>query len=774
MIRPDCFGHCLPRMHGGGSSGPMKDMQDGTTHDLTLEHEVARLADEVKRLKNQNHSLREKLNMEDEEDSVDLNQVSLEMSGKDDGDPSARVTTTALAAGAEPVTDFLRETSDGGLAQRSRSYKDMIKGTASNIVLQGSALSKSIPVQAAIYLVALAGVVFVLVATSLQLGAHHEEDGHHRRLGGGASPLLKNIAFCLTGCGLITFFVHVLKQPLILGYLLGGVLVGPLGLQISDEHTVSEIASLGLIFLLFMIGLELDMKELLKMGKVVLITGALQFPVCVLTMYGIFLGIQGAGISLGSGPYSALYCALGCSISSTMIVVKLLSENNEMERSNGRLSIGILIFQDIWAIVVLAIQPKISNPEILGILRTFAMIVVLIVVALAYAKFVMPAVLYFASKSVELMLVLSLSWCFFICCIAILPFMGLSMELAALIAGCALATFPYSAEFNGKIKYIRDFFITLFFAALGMKIPTPTAEAIFTAVLVAFVVLVIRWLGICLLVVLTGGGGRLGVLATINLSQISEFALVICSLGQQQSPPHIDDFTMTVVIWTFVILAILASFLIGNNHRIYIWMYGVERRVLRSLNFQTSEQTDDDGDGDEDHHRDIVVLGFHRIAFMLVAEIRAKNPDFAKKLHVIDFNRAIHPHLEERGVKCSYGDISAPDVLHHCFHGSPSLVLCTIPDSALQGITNGKLLKVVREVWPTAHCIVTADNPHQAEMLYASGADYVMRSAKLCAERLHELICKRSLEGENELEKLFQQYRKKDKDKRTSFLQHSL
>merc|ERR1719464_2407570 len=237
-----------------------------------------------------------------------------------------------------------------------------------------------------------------------------------------------------------------------------------------------------------------------------------------------------------------------------MIVAKVLSEKGEMGSMPGRLTIGILIFQDIWAIVVLAIQPNLANPEIVGILKTFGMIFVLISIALAYAKFVMPAVLFFASKSVELMLVLSLAWCFFICCTAILPFVGLSMELAALIAGVALATFPYSAEFNGKIKFIRDFFITLFFAGLGMQIPTPTIGAIAKGVLVAIVVLIFRWLGIFTVVVLLGGSKRLGAISTINLSQISEFALVICSIGMTYN--HVTGETMTIIIWTFAILAI--------------------------------------------------------------------------------------------------------------------------------------------------------------------------------------------------------------------------
>ena len=278
-------------------------------------------------------------------------------------------------------------------------------------------------------------------------------DAPHRRLGGGTSPLLRNIAFCLTTCGLVAFFVGLCKQPLILGYLLGGVLVGPnLGLGLVHTHEeVAEIANLGLVFLLFMIGLELDVKEILRMGRVVLITGIFQFPVCFGAQYLAFVAFTNAGLQLGSGAYPALYCALVCGISSTMIVVKLLSEKGESDRPNGRLTVGILIFQDIWAMIFLALQPNLANPDLLTLCtpasdfvrsclagtfwlpyyvqldmakkdvsqpffvgksmskktrnggKQFGMIFALIVLALIYAKFVMPAVLFFASKSVELM-----------------------------------------------------------------------------------------------------------------------------------------------------------------------------------------------------------------------------------------------------------------------------------------------------------------------------------------------------------------------------------
>jgi len=154
---------------------------------------------------------------------------------------------------------------------------------------------------------------------------------------------------------------------------------------------------------------------------------------------------------------------------------------------------------------------------------------------------------------------------------------------------------------------------------------------------------------------------------------------------------------------------------------------------------------------------------------MLVGELQAKTPAFLNRLHVIDFNQSLMPLLKEMGVKCTYGDISAPDVLEHAHHGTPpKIVIATIPDSMLQGTSNKRLIKIVQEVWPTANIIVTADNPHQAAELYANGAGYVLRYAKLCAERLFQLL------SGSELESQIEQYKRSDNESRGSFLQNSL
>eukprot|EP00931_Biecheleriopsis_adriatica_P049456 TRINITY_DN28610_c0_g1_i1.p1 TRINITY_DN28610_c0_g1~~TRINITY_DN28610_c0_g1_i1.p1 ORF type:complete len:904 (+),score=166.38 TRINITY_DN28610_c0_g1_i1:139-2850(+) len=588
-------------------------------------------------------------------------------------------------------------------------------------------------------------------------GSHDSHDSHAAHAG--VSPLLQNVAFSLTSCGLIAFLVGLAQQPLILGYLLGGILVGPqIGLDVVHSHeSVAEISNLGLVFLLFMIGLELDVKALLNMGRVVILVGLLQFPICAGIQVAFFSALHAAGLNLGTGQYAAMYCGIVCGISSTMIVVKLLGERGETEQPDGRLTIGILIFQDIWAMVFLAIQPNLASPNVVGLLKTFGMIALLIIIALSYAKFIMPAILFYASKSVELMLVLSIAWCFFMGITAILPWIGIGMELAALIAGVALATFPYSAEFNGKLKYIRDFFITLFFAALGMQIPVPSFQPIATACVIALLVLLFRWLGICLLVFVLGGGPRLGALATINLSQISEFALVICSLGMHFD--HIGTDTLTIIIWTFMILAILSANIIGQKHKMYKGM----ARLVNKLRGRASNEADGE-DHDHDHdHRSILLLGFHKIASMLVSEFERRDPALLKMFAVVDTNQDIKGGLEKRGLKFGYGDFSSADVLEHAFHGKPQIVLSTTPNSMLQGVTNLQILKVSKEVWPEAYVIVSAENPTQAQELYNAGADYVLRTAKLCAERLHVLLCKHQQDAaSSELRQAIESFKMQD------------
>merc|ERR1719506_193476 len=278
-----------------------------------------------------------------------------------------------------------------------------------------------------------------------------------------------------------------------------------------------------------------------------------------------------------------------------------------------------------------------------------------------------------------------------------------------------------------------------------MQIPAPKPEPILTALLIAIVVLIFRWIGIFLLVLTMGGNYRLAAVATINLSEVSEFALVICSLGI--SFCHIESDTLTIMIWVFAILAISAANLLPYNYKIYAYMVGLVDK-LRGQNFRDCLAHEIEEHAEEG--RNIVFLGFHKVAAMLLHDLSGDAPEILHKVHVVDFNEKTLNKLKTKGISSAYGDISCPDVLEHAVHGEARLVLITIPDNQLRGTTNLKLLKIALQVWPECKVIATSDNTEDTERLYAAGAAYVLRSSHLCADKLAQLLKEFTTHGKHE------------------------
>eukprot|EP00435_Cladocopium_sp_Y103_P062463 s381_g24.t1 len=402
----------------------------------------------------------------------------------------------------------------------------------------------SIGLQLVIYGLAIALLVLIFVIPSPLIDPKGE--GHHaEHIKQGRQMVMRNIIYGTLAAGCLAYLMQFLKQPLILGYLLGGVLVGPIGLRlIIDEHEIATMilgaeSELGLIFLLFMIGLELNVEELVHLGRKICVSGLLQFPCCVTFHFLAFAALGMSGLPVDDSQLGLVYIA----------------DKDEAKTEAGQISIGILIFQDVWAIIVLAVQNHLDSPRVLAIGKTFTIMLAMVSTSFLYAKYVMPVLL--ESVTLPETWRLSLCWCFFVCAAALLPFVSVSMELAALIAGASLASFSYSKELVHQIRYIRDFFITLYFVSLGLQIPIPSSHVIFCAACVSMVVLLGRWLGIFCPIYFLGGDVRPALLSTVNLSQVSEFALVIGGIGYKQG--HLPRETLTVLSWVFILLAVLSA-----------------------------------------------------------------------------------------------------------------------------------------------------------------------------------------------------------------------
>ncbi len=548
--------------------------------------------------------------------------------------------------------------------------------------------------------------------------------------------LLSSIGLCISVAAGLAFVGYRLRQPLLLAYLLAGVLIGPqIGLRlINDQESIRTVSEIGLILLLFIIGLELDLNKLLAAGRPVLVTGILQFPLCVALGLVFFIPF---GFRIGAGDFGLLYIAVCLAISSTMIVVKLLYDKFELDTLPGRITLGVLIFQDVWAIVVLGIQPNLLNPQIFPLLESVVRGVVLVAVSLIVSKTLLPRLFRSVAKMPELVLIGSLAWCFIVCAGANAA--GLSREMGALIAGISISTFPYNLDVVAKVVSIRDFFVTLFFVALGMQIPAPTADVIGLALLASAFLMLSRLFVVFPILRSLRLGHRASLLPAVNLAQMSEFSMVIAAIGVGYH--HIDQKTISVLIFVFAFTSVASTYLIGYSHPLQeLFVRWLRTAGIRDL---------DDGQVDarsatRDAGKDVVLLGFFTEASALIHEYEMtateRTHPMLQRLLVIDFNPDVHAELLRRGIACRYGDVSNMQTLHHAEVHDAKLVVSTIPDTMLKGTDNLRLLKQARRLWPHAKVIVTANRAASALALYEAGADYVFVPRLHSAARMAAIL----------------------------------
>lgn len=549
-------------------------------------------------------------------------------------------------------------------------------------------------------------------------------------MAGNLNPLVQDIGVCLVGAGLLSVLSERLRLPHVAAFLAAGVLVGPVGLSmVTDADNIETIAQLGLTLLLFLIGLEVDLKDLLASGRALLLGGLLQVPLSVLAGFGLFVAVGLAGLAGTDGGYGALYLGLSCAFSSTLLAVKLLQERLRLDTVAGRMSVGLLIFQDIWAIVILAIQPNLASPQIGPIASTFAGIAVVAAVAALLARYALPAAFRLVAKMPELLVTAALAWCFGLGLFGahlgdLLHVFGLdvhvsvSMEMGALIAGTSIATFPYAYDVVGKIANLRDFFVTLFFVALGMGIPVPEGPGILVvAGLIAVAMIVVRAIVFLPLLVVAGMDRRPALEASAYLAQISEFCLVIAYLGE--SFGHIGRDTVTAITLAFVATAITTPWIFGSTDALERIVGPIlERLGVRARDAHAG--ADDHGDGPR-----IVLLGFHRVASSLLHDIERLHPQVLGDTLVVDFNVALHEKIRQTGAKVVYGDVANAETLKHAGVADAEIILSTVPDDLLKGTNNIAIARLVRGMNPNAIVVVNAVRVSDVAKMYEAGADYV-------------------------------------------------
>jgi Kef-type K+ transport system membrane component KefB len=545
--------------------------------------------------------------------------------------------------------------------------------------------------------------------------------------------LIGDITLSILFAWVLGLLAHFSRQPLILAYLIAGFLIGPFGTGwVKSQESISVISELGLIFMLFMIGLEIDLKKIVRAGKVILFAAGGQL------LGGCLLGIVffvGIGLSMGGGKFDALYLCIACALSSTVIIVKVLYEKRELDTLPGRVTLGVLVLQDIFAILFLAVQPSLDHLQFTVILLSILRVGVLVATALVLSRYVLPRLFHQIARRPELILLGALAWCFLIGEVA--ERLHLSREMGSLVAGVSLSTFPYALDVTAKVTTLRDFFITLFFVALGMTIPVPGLSVIGLALLIAAFTVVSRLVTTFTPLYLMKQGLRASLLPAINLAQISEFSLVVIQTGVAAG--HITTATSNAVSFAFVVLAVLSTFVMTRSGEITRFLIGPLKRIgIHDLDQAQAAEASQGGGHSES--RRIVILGFFRAASALLSQIERDNEALLEQISVIDFNPLVFRTLKDRGLHVIYGDISNVDTLVHAGIGNAEILILSVPDSLLVGANNEKLVRHVRSLNPTAKIVATADLLVDVNDLYAAGADYVTVTRISDARELFSVI----------------------------------
>src|SRR5882757_4174073 len=220
--------------------------------------------------------------------------------------------------------------------------------------------------------------------------------------------LIQDLALSILMAWILGVAAHLARQPLILAYLVAGFVIGPSGLKwVHSEQSINTISELGLIFMLFMIGLEIDLKKIVRAGRVILVTSAVQIVGCFALALGLFLLM---GLTLGGGKFDALYLAAAVALSSTVIIVKVLYDKFELDTLPGRITLGVLVLQDLFAILFLAIQPSLSDLHFGIVLVSLIRVGVLLTAALVISRFTLPHLFQIIARLPELVLVGALAW----------------------------------------------------------------------------------------------------------------------------------------------------------------------------------------------------------------------------------------------------------------------------------------------------------------------------------------------------------------------------
>lgn len=517
---------------------------------------------------------------------------------------------------------------------------------------------------------------------------------------------------------------RILKQPTIVAYLLTGILIGFLGLHNGSSGELLDVmAKFGITLLLFLVGLQMRFDNLKAIGKTALLTGIGQIVITAVLGFAVVK-------ALGFASLPALYIAIALTFSSTIVVVKLLSEKRDLQSLYGRIVVGFLLVQDVVAIFMLIFLVGFQeNPESAGILTfllTITKSVILFAIIIWLSQKAFPWIFERLARSPELLFLTSVAWAFGMSLFVSSKFIGLSIEIGGFLAGVALAKSLEQFQIEAQLRPLRDFFIVIFFVMLGASLVLENVSSIILPTLfLSLFVLIIDPIIVLAIMGMLGFKRKTSFSASVTVAQISEFSLILMAMGLTLG--HVGTHEVSIVTAVGMVTFLVSTYFIKHTHTLY-------HKLDRYLKIFERKNATEDIPLPPIAKGPIVLAGAHRLGSQLLHTIDKQ------KLVVVDFDPEIVKELQKDGFKVVFGDITDPDIQNHIHLDTAYIVISTIPDLEDNLLLIEKMLDMKRQTGNAPKTIVTAYTNWEARKLYKAGANYVVLPHFLGGKHLAALV----------------------------------
>lgn len=538
------------------------------------------------------------------------------------------------------------------------------------------------------------------------------------------------IAALLVLAAAVGFLGLLARQPLIVSFIAVGVLAGPsaLGIAQSDEY-IDLLAELGIAILLFLVGLKLDLKLVRMLGTVALLTGLGQ--VAFTTVFGFLIGL-----ALGLGVTTSLYVAVALTFSSTIIIVKLLSDKREIDSLHGRIALGFLIVQDLVVVLAMIILSAIGvgtagDGAVADVLMVFVYGAGMLVLVGLFIRYLANPLVDRLSRAPELLVSFSIGWAVLLAAVG--HYLGFGKELGGLLAGVSLASTPFREAIAARLASLRDFLLLFFFIALGAALDLSALGAsVFAATIFSLFVLIGNPLIVLAIMGTMGYRKRTGFLAGLTVAQISEFSLIFMAMGV--SIGHVEEEALGLVTLVGLITIAASTYMITYSHQLYNRLEPVlglfERKSVGGL--------EDAGEIGVNTYP-IVIFGLGRYGLAIAQELQSHG----QKVLGVDFNPVAVRHARANGFDVVFGDATDPEFLAHLPLQGARWAVSAVPEHDT-GVTHDDprkaLIRSLKDLGFSGRVAVSAHSDEMAVMVRAVGADLVLRPFRDAAIQAAALV----------------------------------